>query len=74
MAEDDELWVAQGDLKNCFYQIELPQELRCFFALRCVRAGTVNVREIDGVAVQLGTWISPVLRVVPMGWKWALFW
>ena len=72
--EGDELCVAEADLSDAFHHLEMPPELRAWFSLKRVRAGEVGVTSIGGKAVAPWTWIVPRLRVVPMGWTWALWW
>ena len=68
------LYVSTADLKDAFYHFELPAELRRFFTMRPVHAGSVGVKAIDGVAVSPSCKIFPQLRVLPMGWSHALWW
>ena len=42
------------------------------FTLPAIEAGQVGVTFADGVPVMPGTKIVPYLRVLPMGWSWAL--
>eukprot|EP00971_Amphidinium_carterae_P341870 6480919-Amphidinium_carterae.2 len=74
--DDDELLhVAQGDLKNAFFQIALPSKLQHLFGMKKVRARDVGISTLaDGSVVLPQTWVSPVLAIMPMGWKWALYW
>ena len=44
----DQLHVVQFDLKDAFYQMELPEELAHFFCLPAVRAGNVGATSVDG--------------------------
>ena len=62
------------DLKDAFYHFELPTELRQFFTLRPVTAGSVGVTSLGGQPVRPTARIFPRMRVVPMGWSWALWW
>eukprot|EP00971_Amphidinium_carterae_P349654 6491135-Amphidinium_carterae.1 len=73
--EEELLHIAQGDLKNAFFQIALPPELQHLFGLRRLRASEAGVTHLtDGTKVSPDSLVSPVLSVVPMGWKWALYW
>ena len=65
--------IATADLKDAFYHLSLPVELRPYFCLNRVSAASVGVTHINGVAVGGKCKITPRLAVVPMGWSWALF-
>lgn len=68
------LYMASADLQNAFYTLEMPEELRKFFGLKAVRAGGLGLEELGGRALDPDEWLYPVVRVVPMGWSWALWW
>lgn len=65
--------IGMADLKDAFYHLSLPEQLRPYFSLPRVRASSVGVDNIAGVDVSPGTWLTPRLAVVPMGWSWALY-
>ena len=65
--------VGMADLKDAFYHLELPQELRRFFGLRPIEAKYLGVDKVGGVAVSPHRLVVPQLAVVPMGWSWALY-
>ena len=65
--------VCTADLKDAFYHLALPVELRDVFGLPRVRAGDVGVFSLNGSVVSANQWLSPRLAVVPMGWSWALW-
>ncbi|CAK0857930.1 unnamed protein product [Prorocentrum cordatum] len=62
------------DLKDAFYHLELPIELRRYFVMRPVLAGSVGVSSAGGCLVAPTAKLFPRLKVVPMGWSWALWW
>ena len=66
--------MASADLQNAFYTLEMPEELRRFFGLRPVRAGKLGLEQLGGEALGPEEWLHPVVKVVPMGWSWALWW
>ncbi|CAK0875218.1 unnamed protein product, partial [Prorocentrum cordatum] len=68
-----QLWCAGGDVQNAFYQHQLPCWLQPYFGLDCVRASELGVAELGGQAVRGDQILYPLMNVVPMGWKWALF-
>ena len=39
-----------------------------------MRAGDIGLTELDGNAVHADVWVYPLMRVMPMGWNWALAW
>ncbi|CAK0857499.1 unnamed protein product, partial [Prorocentrum cordatum] len=73
-ADDSPLTVEGADLKDAFYHLELPEQLRPCFSLRPVRAGVPGIKEVGGVAVGASTKLYPRPRVVPMCWSWATWW
>ena len=71
--EGPPIWVGGVDIAVAFYAMELPAELREYFGMEQIRANLVGVTEIDGVAVGPRQMVTPVLRVLPMGWTLALW-
>ena len=71
---DKPLYMASADLQNAFYTLEMPEELRKYFGLKPVRAGSLGLEEIGGRALHPDEWVYPVVKVVPMDWSWALWW
>jgi len=72
--EGCELHMASADLANAFYTLELPTDLRQFFGLRGVSAKQLRQAGIESSEWGAKTWVYPRVRVVPMGWAWALWW
>lgn len=75
LSSDDTMYIAQTDIKDYFYSIGLPVELRPYFALP-----PVDLQEIfpknDKIFGNFGNQscrVYPTLVVVPMGWNWAMF-
>ncbi|CAK0868103.1 unnamed protein product, partial [Prorocentrum cordatum] len=61
-----------ADVEVCFYQYELPSNLRPFFALKSVDLRFLPRRVRDQVSQQpTNGHIQFQSRVVPMGWAWA---
>ena len=65
------MYIAQSDVKDYFYSIGLPLGLRRFFCLPPVRGSQVDF-VIPGFEGFDGD-IYPRLKVVPMGWSWAMW-
>ena len=65
--------IATADLKDAFYHLSLPVELRPYFSLNPVSASSVGITQVNGITVGPKCKITPRLAVVPMGWTWALF-
>ncbi|CAK0836023.1 unnamed protein product [Prorocentrum cordatum] len=62
-----------ADVEVCFYQCELPSNLRPFFALKFVDLRLLLRRVRDQVSQQATNGhIQFQSRVVPMGWAWAV--
>ena len=71
--DDQEMFVAQSDIKDYFYSIGLPSYLSAYFCLPAIRPGLLS-----GRIPELRRWASdavvyPQMKVVPMGWSWAMF-
>ena len=74
VSEGEELHVCSADLANAFYTLELPSQLRKFFGLRRLRAEYVGEEIRRQLGLRKGDWVYPRVKVVPMGWAWALYW
>ena len=74
-AEDGEsrFFFAQ-DIADCYYQFSLPDGLVDWFGLKPVPARVAGITSLDGEAVWPETPVIPCLRVLPMGFAWALHW
>lgn len=72
---DDGLPVCIGgvDIQVAFYALQLPTELRRYFGLLPLRAEDAGVHSVDGRPAAAGEMVTPVLRVLPMGWTLALW-
>ena len=70
---EQEVFVAQSDIKDYFYSIGLPSYLHPFFSLPPIRPRLLRHRipELRGLE-HLGE-VYPQMKVVPMGWSWAMF-
>ena len=75
-----QVYTAQSDIKDYFYSIGLPDYLFPFFSLPPIRPG-----RLQQMASEKGLFIEelrgsgesdvfyPQMRVVPMGWSWAMY-
>ena len=72
--EGAELFMASADLQNAFYTMGMPEALRPWFGLRRLKASVLGVTEVGGVKVSGQEWLYPRIKVIPMGWSWALWW
>lgn len=61
-----------GGHKNCFYSIAVPKGLSSYFSLPTIRASFAGISQLHGKRVDPDTVVLPTLRVLPMGWSWAL--
>ena len=72
------LFTAQSDVKDYFYSIGLPEGLRKFFCLPPVPAAQFSKflrgGALDPCCLPPGdaNQVFPALKVVPMGWSWAM--
>ena len=70
---ETELTICTADLKDAFYHLALPEELRTYFTLAPIDGKFLSVKEVGGQRVKPGVMYYPRLAVVPMGWSWALY-
>ena len=68
------LHIGHADLQDAFYHLGLPARLRPLFGLHRVLASAVGLTSLHGRPLPQGSCVHPRLRVVPMGWSWALWW
>lgn len=77
LPEHSKLYVAQSDIKDYFYSLSLPEDLRSMFCLPPVPIGYLKRWQVSpslgGELPGQEGWIWPSLRVVPMGWNWAMY-
>ena len=74
--EGKELFVAQSDIKDYFYSLQLPESLRSLFCMPPIPASLLRhwgVSAEQGGSLIYDGWAHPQLRVVPMGWSWAMW-
>lgn len=74
VAAGEQVFVASADLQNAFYTMSMPQHLRSLFGLRAVRAELLGLTHVEGQPVGPHTLVHCRVAVIPMGWKWALWW
>ena len=67
------VFLGGADIKDAFYRIELPSDLRDLFGLPSVRACHVGVQSILGITVHPSDMIVPCFKGVPMGWNQSLW-
>ncbi|CAE7247208.1 unnamed protein product [Symbiodinium sp. CCMP2592] len=72
MPENKTFMIASGDLANAFYTLSIPDDLARMFTLPAIEAGRLGITSVDGNACGTKTLIVPYLKVLPMGWNWAL--
>ena len=70
---DQEVFVAQPDIKDYFYSIGLPDYLHPFFSLPPIRSDLLSGRIPELCGRDPSLVIFPQMKVVPMGWSWAMF-
>ena len=77
LPEHSKLYVAQSDIKDYFYSLSLPEDLRSMFCLPPVPIGYLKRWQVSssmgGELPGQEGWIWPSLGVVPMGWNWATY-
>ena len=65
-----------ADVPDCFHRMELGEgpdmiELKKCFAYPQVRAGEMDLQELDGKPIDPDTLVYPVAERLPMGWSWS---
>ena len=70
LAPTESLWVAEGDVENCYYQYLLPEAMRAEFCLPTLPARLLRA-DLRGRFA--GREARFRMRAVPMGWNWAVF-
>ncbi|CAK0893680.1 unnamed protein product [Prorocentrum cordatum] len=68
-----EAWFAALDLKDAFYYIELPRQLRCYFGLPKESVKKLNL-PTDVLSQAVDGFFQPRFAAMPMGWARALYW
>ena len=75
--EGETLFTAQSDIRDYFYSLSLPAELRELFCLPPIPHSLLLEWqvpfELGGCCASSGGWVWPCMRVVPMGWSWAMW-
>ena len=76
----EKVYTAQSDIKDYFYSIGLPEYLYNFFCLPAIRPSLLRrlaqqhglvIDELQGLGDEEP--IYPQMKVVPMGWSWAMY-
>ena len=73
MKAKDTLYIAQTDIKDYFYSIGLPEELRPYFTFPQVDLRKISPEDPRCIGVEGPVLIYPCMKVVPMGWNWAMY-
>lgn len=74
--EGQQLFVAQSDIRDYFFSLELPSELKPLFCLPAVDHVLLQDLKIEAGLMPSPTpegLTFPRLKVVPMGWSWAMW-
>ena len=69
-----DMFYSAHDISDCFYQFEIPPALSTFLGLKRVRAGDVGISAVHNVEVGPMAWVVPCLKVLPMGFSFAVHW
>lgn len=72
--ESDVLSVDGADLRDAFYRVGLPAELRGLFTMRSLSAGALGLKTLNGRELQSSARVVPRVCVAPMGGTWAPWW
>ena len=73
---EQQLWISQADVQDCFWQCAIPMELARWFGLDAVPGSlliSLGVTHVDGQLVHPDEFIHPVIGCLPMGWSWAMW-
>ena len=74
--DGEQLFVAQSDIKDYFYSLQLPVDLRALFSMPPIPGALLRHWKVSaelGGSLNTDEWVHPMLRVVPMGWSWAMW-
>ncbi|CAK9056858.1 unnamed protein product [Durusdinium trenchii] len=74
--DGEQLFVAQSDIKDYFYSLQLPVDLRALFSMPPIPGALLRHWKVSaelGGSLNTDDWVHPMLRVVPMGWSWAMW-
>lgn len=70
------LYVAQSDIRDYFFSLAMPEELKRLFCLPPISDKWLQTWGMqvpaDGLVDSEG-WVWPRCRIVPMGWNWAMY-
>ena len=76
LPSDKQLYVAQSDIKDYFYHLRMPEILQPLFCLPSINNALLRSWGVPsdrgGLSDREGL-AFPMLRVVPMGWSWAMW-
>ena len=70
---NETLYFSGGDIDNVFYRVAAPKNTRPYFTLPRIRAKHIGCPVIGGIRTKADEWVTPRLRVLPMGWSWSLW-
>lgn len=65
-------YMATADISNAFYTMKLPRDMWGCFTLPPVAESGLPPALRAAAPAGRGRWLRPILRVLPMGWMWAL--
>ena len=68
--------LAQSDIKDYFYSLAMPVKLQPWFCLPALPASVVqawNIERLGDISTDLEGWTFPMVRVVPIGFSWAMW-
>ncbi|CAK0817361.1 unnamed protein product, partial [Prorocentrum cordatum] len=69
----DDFYVAQGGIQCAFYHMAVPPDLGNFFRLPTISNRFAGLKSVGSVNVGRRALLQPVVRVMPMGSNWALY-
>ena len=76
LPKDKQLYIAQSDIKDYFYHLKMPEILQPLFCLPSIDSALLRswgVPSSRGGCSDREGLVFPMLRVVPMGWSWAMW-
>jgi hypothetical protein len=72
-------YFSSSDIKDYFYECEIPDKLRPYFALPDIPISVARRFSVDPDMTRMlyslddSVYVAPVLKVLPMGWTWSFF-
>ncbi|CAK0831634.1 unnamed protein product [Prorocentrum cordatum] len=68
-----DFYVAQGGIQCAFYHMAVPPDRGDFLRLPTISNRFVGLKNVGSLSVGRRALLQPVVRLMPIGWNWALY-